>query len=639
MKKYLVTHPMLFCLSILTAVMTQSASVAMPLVSMRIVDALTLGDMERLFSFAPLIIGVVLLMFFSTSLFGRIGSLYYLKTASTLRKDIFRSVMNRNIACFNQENSAKYISVLNNDADIIATNYFNAVIYLIKDLIMVLIAAVTMAVIQPVVAVIAAIIAAIPLAVPFIFSKRLIKTQADTSTATIELNQKTKDYLSGFEVIKSFGAENNIIPKFIDAADNQMKVKYKRSAVSTNVGSVTGSLIIAISLVNYLIAGIFVLQGYITVGAAVALVGLAANIIVPINDISTQLGNIRSSKEINRRVIEMLEMKDAKARDIVINGLSEDIELRNLSFTYENQKEMGTKDTGEPKKPVIKMIQVQPGQSVDEVINEQRALHGGELKTVANIKNMPDISALINNPELLRQMMADAQKNESPPALSNINFTFKRGGKYAIVGASGSGKSTLIKLIMGYYDDYCGELTINGNNIRDINRQSLNNVISMLHQNVFLLDDSLRNNITLYNDYSDDAYRRALKKANLINVENALPSGSDTVLGEGGNTISYGERQRVAIARAIICGSDVLILDEATANLDNIVAHDIEKEIISMEGITCIFVTHRYSRDILSGCDGILVMKDGRLAETGRFDELYKVGGYFYSLYTVLSSA
>jgi len=214
------------------------------------------------------------------------------------------------------------------------------------------------------------------------------------------------------------------------------------------------------------------------------------------------------------------------------------------------------------------------------------------------------------------------ESEEKSPAVRNVSYHFKQGRKYAIVGASGSGKSTLAKLVMGYFDNYEGNLTIGSQEVREINRADLYQKLSTLSQEVFLLDDTLRNNITLYNTYTDDAYNRAVTQANLCSVVDALPNGADTALGEGGNTLSGGERQRVAIARALLKGSEILVLDEATASLDNEVAHEIESAIINMAELTCLFVTHRYNEEILRQCDGILVMKDGELVAQGTYDTL-----------------
>ena len=567
MRKYIFAHPWLLTFASIFGIAVQGLFVLSSMLYMRIIDTITEGDSSRFVSLIGAAVVVVLLNWIGWVVFPRLFTAYDLRSAQTLKRDVFESVMNTSLSDFKRDNSAKYISALNNDIDIIETKYFSTIPGLVRDVGSFLLAIGAMAVINPANAIIAVLMIALPLAAPLLYSKKLSSTQLASSTAAIRLNEKIKDALSGFEVIKTFGVEKNIQQKFARVAHRFMRAKFRSAVTMTDMSALLICMMLIVSFVNYFVAGFFVLRGTITVGAVIALVTLHSGVLDPIHAISEHIASLKAVKELNKRVISIMEQKDTTQRKIKIDTFLDCIKLQNLKFAYKVEK-------------------------------------------------------------------AD-EKAERTMVLKGINYNFAKGGKYAIVGASGSGKSTLVKLIMGYYDDYEGDLTLDGNSIRNIDRESLYNVISILHQNVFLLDDTLRNNVTLYNNYSEKQYLAAVQKANLAAVEASLPNGSDTILGEGGNTVSGGERQRVSIARAIIRGNEVIILDEATANLDNIIAHDIEKSIIEMEGVTCIFVTHRYSKDILEKCDGILVMKDGTLFEQGTFKELIESKGYFYSLYNI----
>lgn len=223
-------------------------------------------------------------------------------------------------------------------------------------------------------------------------------------------------------------------------------------------------------------------------------------------------------------------------------------------------------------------------------------------------------------------------------SINKINFTFESGKKYALVGKSGSGKSTLLKIISGYYDNYEGSLKYDESEIYDIDRSSLYSEISLIHQNTFLIDDTIKNNITLFKDYPLEEYENAITKSNLKDVINNLPNGNNTKIGEGGSTLSGGQRQRIAISRALIKGSNILLLDEATSSLDAETAFEIERELLSMEKITLIFSTHKYNEDIFKMFDCILVLKNGELIETGTFKELIEIKKHFYSLFEVGNS-
>jgi ABC-type multidrug transport system fused ATPase/permease subunit len=396
------------------------------------------------------------------------------------------------------------------------------------------------------------------------------------------------------------------------------KSRYEAGKVSVNVGTFSGTMLVATQILTYLVAGYFVISGSITIGAVIAIAGLNGSIMTPIQYVSMNIANIKATKEIRDGLFNAVHPADLYIRDKEAN-FSEGIKLENLSFSYEapNASVSPKKQISEPK---ITMLTPKPGQSVEDMLAEI-----GINMSEATVLDASDITL-----EALKNIMNDPESVVPPgAALKNVNYTFKPGGKYAIVGGSGSGKSTLLRILMGYYDSYIGSARVGGNEIRDINRESLYKSLSMMHQNVFMLDDTLRNNITLYNPYSDDDYINAVRKAQL------LPQGSETKVGEGGNTLSGGERQRVAIARALIKGSEVIILDEATANLDNETAYSIEKALLDTPDLTCIFVTHRYTKELLCQCDGILVMRDGVLAESGTFDELYNMKEYFFSLYNV----
>ncbi|MCR1874637.1 ABC transporter ATP-binding protein/permease [Paraclostridium bifermentans] len=137
-------------------------------------------------------------------------------------------------------------------------------------------------------------------------------------------------------------------------------------------------------------------------------------------------------------------------------------------------------------------------------------------------------------------------------ALKNINLKFERNKKYAIVGESGCGKSTLIKLIMRYYNEYEGKITIDNKDLNKIYSSDLYKTISMIQQNVFMFDDSIKENIRLFSNYSDESVIESCKRSGIMGLINRLEDGIDSLVGENGNKLSGGEKQRIAIARALI---------------------------------------------------------------------------------------
>lgn len=178
-------------------------------------------------------------------------------------------------------------------------------------------------------------------------------------------------------------------------------------------------------------------------------------------------------------------------------------------------------------------------------------------------------------------------------ALNNINLTFEKNKKYAIVGESGCGKSTLIKLLMRYYKDYNGDILIDNKDIHKIFSNDLYKNMSMIQQNVFMFDDSIKENIKLFANYSDEEVLSICDRSGLSNLISRLPDGINSLVGENGNRLSGGEKQRIAIARSLINNTKILILDESTSALDNETAYNLESSLLSINDLTLIVVTHK----------------------------------------------
>ncbi|MDO5813489.1 MAG: ABC transporter ATP-binding protein [Bacillota bacterium] len=221
--------------------------------------------------------------------------------------------------------------------------------------------------------------------------------------------------------------------------------------------------------------------------------------------------------------------------------------------------------------------------------------------------------------------------DSSKEIIHDFNYTFLKNRKYVLIGNSGSGKSTLIKLLLNNYEASRGTLFINGIDINTISNKSIYQCISIVHQNAPILNDTLKNNITYFESYSEKQINEVVERAGLKNFVQSLPNGLDTVINENGNNISGGEKQRISIARALLKNADLLIYDEPTSNLDHKTAKEIEN-ILLKENRTCIMITHKLDEELLSKFDVILVLKDGFLEEIGSYQQLIKEGDFFRKL-------
>lgn len=222
--------------------------------------------------------------------------------------------------------------------------------------------------------------------------------------------------------------------------------------------------------------------------------------------------------------------------------------------------------------------------------------------------------------------------------LKNLSLNLEKGKKYAIIGKSGCGKTTILKLILKYHKDFTGDIRIDDTGINDIDSSSLYNLISIIHQNVFMFDGTIKDNVTLFKDYDNHQVEKAMKSSGLELMINNLPDKENALVGENGCNLSGGEKQRLAIARALIKKTPILVLDEATSALDNATSHEIQKTVLEMKDLTCITITHSFSEELLRKYDEIFILDDGCIAESGTFEELMDNRGYFYNLYSINNS-
>lgn len=197
--------------------------------------------------------------------------------------------------------------------------------------------------------------------------------------------------------------------------------------------------------------------------------------------------------------------------------------------------------------------------------------------------------------------------------LSGVNYTFQSGKKYLITGASGSGKSTLLRLIAGLRDDYRGSITLAGTELRALSRRSLTENICEIEQEPFLFDDTLYNNICLYEDVGEDKVLEAIRRVELGGLFNTLTDGLRTPMGENASFLSGGEKQRVVIARAILRNTPILLLDESTSHLDPHTAAEIERMVLGLAGVTVLLVSHNATETASSLADEVLELRDGKL--------------------------
>ena len=279
---------------------------------------------------------------------------------------------------------------------------------------------------------------------------------------------------------------------------------------------------------------------------------------------------------------------------------------------------------------------IQPIAELPGLLASRKAARGLIDKLAAALeKNSPftgrsDISGLKKNVRLERVSFG---YEEGKDVLHDVSAVFEAGKAYAVVGGSGSGKSTLLHLLMAGSADYKGDILFDDIELRSISAESLYGLISEIQQNVFVFNASIRDNVTMFRDFPQEELDMAIRRAHLN--EFLAERGENYLCGENGKGLSGGEKQRISIARSLLKKSDLLLADEVTASLDAQTSYQVTRDLLDLNGITRIVVTHTLEEALLRRYDGIIVLKDGRVEESGCFDELMAEKGYFHALFTV----
>ena len=206
--------------------------------------------------------------------------------------------------------------------------------------------------------------------------------------------------------------------------------------------------------------------------------------------------------------------------------------------------------------------------------------------------------------------------------LNEINCTIEKGKKYVVVGKSGCGKSTLIKLLAGYYSDYAGTIKYDNRELNLLDRNDIAQLSSIIHQNIYMFDETIQDNICLHEDYSQEKIDNVVMESGLSEFISELPEGLLYQVGENGANLSGGQKQRIAVARALIRNKPILILDEGTSAVDMQTAYDIENRLLKINDLTIITITHHLRKELLEKYDEIICMDNGKIIEKGTFNEL-----------------
>lgn len=561
MIRYILKSKVLFGVNVLIVLIDSFLCTSFAFVIKNLIDISTtkrLDEFPRVMLFSVIyIIFIVLTGYFKSIFLAK----YIKENTANLRNDLFNKLLLKNKRDFSSENTGNYISIINNDVDILQRCYFSNIIFILQALFSFVIASLGLFKLNIYIAISILILSLIPVAVPYLFTKRLSNLKKIYSDSLSSFLKTAKDYLSGFEVIKSYNAQKRIFLKFNKINNDVEMSRYKVSKNNADMNLIVELFSYAAHFSALGIGTLLLINDKTTVGTFVAAIQLMEFINAPVKNISYIIGSLRSVKLISKKILNILDEKTYDDIGLLKNSFDDSIEFKKINFLYDDKKE----------------------------------------------------------------------------ALRNISFKINRGDKLLVVGKSGSGKSTLLKLLLKYYDNFDGDILIDGKSIKEISSSSLYNLISMMQQDIFIFDASIKDNITLFEAYSHEDFDRAVFMSGLLEFISSLENKENSNIGENGCNVSGGEKQRISLARSLIRKTPILVLDEATASLDSETSYKLENTLLNIPDITLIIVSHKLSEPLLKGCNKILVLDKGKIVESGDFDSLMSLKGNFYDLYTLNS--
>ena len=558
--------------------------VAQPLLFKRIIDqGISAGNRNVVITTA-ILVGVLAIFSAGLSIIGR---LYSSRIGEglilTLRTQVFNHVQAQPIAFFTRTQTGSLISRVNGDVIGAQQAFTSTLSGIISNGISLIIVLSTMLILSWQISLTSLILLPVFLIPAKSMGKRVQALSREQMNLNAEMSQTMTERfnVSGALLVKLFGDPKNEGNSFFKKAARVKDIGVRIAMTNTIFFvALTTVATIATSIV-YGFGGSLVVSGVLTLGTLLALTALLARLYGPLTALSNVRVDIMTALVSFERVFEVLDLeplvRDSKSPQNLPQGPL-DIEFNNVSFSYPTRADVG--------------------------------LETLELATDGKIEN--DTNNLV---------------------LNNISFKVKPGTMLALVGPSGSGKTTISQLIARLYDPISGKVTVGNVDIREVSRDEIRKNVGVVTQDSHLFHDSIKNNlIYAKEDATESEIWSALESAQISDFVKSLPDKLDTIVGDRGYRLSGGEKQRIAIARVFLKQPRIVILDEATAHLDNENEAAVQVALATvLENRTSVVIAHRLSTII--NAEQIAVIKDGQLIAIGSHANLLKDNGVYSDLY------
>ena len=558
--------------------------VAQPLLFKRIIDEGISAGNRNVVITTSILVGV--LAIFSAGL-TIIGRLYSSRIGEglilTLRTQVFNHVQSQPIAFFTRTQTGSLISRVNGDVIGAQQAFTSTLSGIISNGISLVIVLSTMLILSWQITLTSLILLPVFLIPAKSMGKRVQALSREQMNLNAEMSQTMTERfnVSGALLVKLFGDPKNEGNSFFKKAARVKDIGVRIAMTNTVFFVALTTVATIATAIVYGFGGSLVVSGVLTLGTLLALTALLARLYGPLTALSNVRVDIMTALVSFERVFEVLDLeplvKDSKYPQNLPQGPL-DIEFNNISFSYPTRADVG--------------------------------LETLELATDGKIEN--DTNNLV---------------------LNNVSFKVKPGTMLALVGPSGSGKTTISQLIARLYDPTSGKVTVGNVDIKEVSRDEIRKNVGVVTQDSHLFHDSIKNNlIYAKEDASESEIWSALESAQISDFVKSLPDKLDTIVGDRGYRLSGGEKQRIAIARVFLKQPRIVILDEATAHLDNENEAAVQVALATvLENRTSVVIAHRLSTII--NAEQIAVIKEGHLIAIGSHTDLLKDNGVYSDLY------
>ncbi|MET8687206.1 ABC transporter ATP-binding protein [Streptomyces sp. NPDC004732] len=567
---------------VLLSIVTALLAVATPVLAGNVVTAIVSGsDSSTVVRYALVIAAIALaeagIGLLSRWLSANLGEGLILD----LRTAVFDHVQRMPVAFFTRTRTGALVSRLNNDVVGAQRAFSNTLSGVVGNVVTLLLTLVVMLTLSWQITLLALVLLPVFVVPARRMGTRMAKLQREAAHHNAAMGTRMTERFSapGATLIKLFGRPGAESAEFAARAHRVRDIGVRTAmAQSAFITALTLVSALALALV-YGLGGYFALEGSLKPGAVVSLALLLTRLYAPLTSLAGARVEVMSALVSFERVFEVLDLKpliEEKKAAVPVPEGPVAIEFDNVRFGY-------------PAADKVSLASLEEVASLDT--------RGGE------------------------------------EVLHGLSFRAEPGQTVALVGSSGAGKSTIAQLLPRLYDTDEGAVRIGGVDVRDLSAESMRATLGMVTQDGHLFHESVRDNLLLARPgASEDELWDVLRRARLEDLVRSLPDGLDTVVGERGYRLSGGERQRMTIARLLLAGQRVVILDEATAHLDNTSEAAVQEALAeALEGRTAVVIAHRLST--VRSADQILVVEAGQIIERGTHDELLDLDGRYAELY------